>query len=96
LHELLNEAIAPSGVPYTINRYGSMLSIHFSEKPVQNFNDAAAANNALFNRLFHYLLDNGVYLPPSAYESWFISQALTNDDIKYTADVVSMFFKEQV
>lgn len=96
LHELLNEAIAPSGVPYTINRYGSMLSIHFSEKPVQNFNDAAAANNALFNRLFHYLLDNGVYLPPSAYESWFISQALTYDDIKYTADVVSMFFKEQV
>jgi glutamate-1-semialdehyde 2,1-aminomutase len=77
-----------SGIPYVINHMGSMISVHFSEKPVENFDDAAAANNALFSKFFHAMLDRGVYLPPSAYETWFISDALSESDIEYTVNAV--------
>ncbi|GAA4470152.1 glutamate-1-semialdehyde 2,1-aminomutase [Nemorincola caseinilytica] len=84
LHEGLNSVLAKSGRPYVINRLGSMISIHFSERPVSNFADAAAADNATFNRFFHQMLSRGVYLPPSAYETWFICTALSDTDIDHT------------
>ncbi len=86
-------ALNGTGIPFQINRLGSMFSIHFSETPVCNFTDAAAANNALFNKMFHHMLENGVYLPPSAYESWFLSNALTDADIEHTVAVAAAFFK---
>jgi len=61
-----------------------MISVHFSDKPVNNFADAAAANNERFNRYFHHMLNAGVYLPPSAYETWFISNALEQADLDHT------------
>jgi glutamate-1-semialdehyde 2,1-aminomutase len=61
-----------------------MISIHFSEKPVIDFATAAAANNALFNKFFHTMLDRGIYLPPSAFETWFLSNALTREDLDVT------------
>jgi glutamate-1-semialdehyde 2,1-aminomutase len=61
-----------------------MISVHFSEHPVNNFADAAAADNATFNRFFHQMLQRGVYLPPSAFETWFICNALTYADIDMT------------
>ncbi|MBS1687713.1 MAG: glutamate-1-semialdehyde 2,1-aminomutase [Bacteroidetes bacterium] len=93
LHEGLDKAFAESNVPYTINRFGSMISVHFSEKPVTDFASAAAANNALFNQYFHAMLQEGVYLPPSAYESWFISTALSTEDIQHTVDATRRFLK---
>jgi glutamate-1-semialdehyde 2,1-aminomutase len=63
---------------------GSMISVHFSKNPVTDFASASAANNALFNKFFHAMLDRGVYLPPSAYESWFLSNALTKEDLDKT------------
>jgi len=93
LHEGLDNAFAESNVPYTINRFGSMISVHFSEKPVTDFASAAAANNALFNQYFHAMLQEGVYLPPSAYESWFISTALSTEDIQHTVDATRRFLK---
>ncbi len=92
LHQGLATVLEKSAVPFTINRLGSMISVHFSEKPVINFTDAAAANNALFNEFFHYMLDNGIYLPPSAYETWFLSNALTQADIDRTIQVAAAFF----
>ncbi len=84
LHKGLENALAASSRPYVINRLGSMISIHFSDKPVTNFADAASADNATFNRFFHLMLDKGVYLPPSAYETWFICNALSDNDISET------------
>jgi glutamate-1-semialdehyde 2,1-aminomutase len=84
LHKGLDEVLQRSGIPYSINRTGSMISVHFSEKPVNNFADAAAANNERFNRYFHHMLNAGVYLPPSAYETWFISNALEQADLDHT------------
>jgi len=93
LQEGLDKAFTESKVPYTINRFGSMISVHFSEKPVTDFASAAAANNALFNQYFHAMLQEGVYLPPSAYESWFISTALSAADIQHTVDATRRFLK---
>jgi glutamate-1-semialdehyde 2,1-aminomutase len=84
LHEGLNKVLAASGIPYVINRKGSMISIHFSEQPVTDFASAAAANNSLFNKYFHAMLKRGIYLPPSAFESWFLNNALSYADLDAT------------
>jgi glutamate-1-semialdehyde 2,1-aminomutase len=84
LHEGLNKVLTESGTPFMINRLGSMISIHFSENPVTDFASAAAANNALFNKYFHAMLKRGIYLPPSAFESWFLNNALTYADLDAT------------
>ena len=91
LHAGLDKAFAKAGIPYVINRMGSMLSVHFSEVPVNNFADAAGANNALFNRYFHAMLSEGIYLPPSAFETWFISAALTREDLDATIAATERF-----
>ena len=65
----------------TVNRLGSMISIHFGTARVANYTDATNAQNDRFNRLFHHLLKAGVYLPPSAFESWFISNAVNEEDL---------------
>jgi glutamate-1-semialdehyde 2,1-aminomutase len=86
LHRGLEEVLKSSKTPYVINRLGSMISIHFSDQPVTDFALAAAANNALFNRFFHAMLKRGVYLPPSAFESWFLNNALTYNDLDATIE----------
>ena len=75
----LQKILEASGIPFVINQMGSMISVHFSDKPVVDFASASAANNNLFNKFFHAMLDRGFYLPPSAYESWFLSNALTKE-----------------
>jgi glutamate-1-semialdehyde 2,1-aminomutase len=73
-----------SGLPFTINQLGSMISIHFCSHPVTDFESAASADRDLFRRFFHAMLKRGVYLPPSAFESWFLNNALTSKDLDFT------------
>ena len=80
----LEKVFTSSGTPFVINHLGTMISVHFSDKPVIDFGSAASANNALFNKFFHAMLDRGIYLPPSAYETWFLSNALTKEDLDIT------------
>jgi glutamate-1-semialdehyde 2,1-aminomutase len=80
----LNDVLKASGTPYVINQLGSMISVHFSDHPVVNFATAASANNDLFKKFFHAMLKRGVYLPPSAYETWFLCSALTKEDLDVT------------
>lgn len=87
----LQEAFSKSGVPFVINQIGSMISVHFSDKPVNDFASAASADNALFNQYFHAMLDRGIYLPPSAYESWFLSNALAKEDLEETIEATRSF-----
>ncbi|OQP47050.1 glutamate-1-semialdehyde-2,1-aminomutase [Niastella yeongjuensis] len=84
LRKGLDEVLKASGTPYVINQLGSMISIHFSEHPITNFSSAAAANNELFKKFFHAMLKRGVYLPPSAFETWFLCNALTREDLDMT------------
>lgn len=76
-------------IPFQINRLGSMISIHFTEKPVIDFETAAQGNFKRFNNYFHGMLDQGIYLPPSSFESYFLNDALTNEDIDETINCFS-------
>ena len=80
----LEEVLQEWGKPYCINQFGSMISIHFSDHPVTDFATAASANNEFFKKYFHAMLKRGVYLPPSAYESWFLNNALSYADLDET------------
>lgn len=80
----LREALGAAGVVHQINHLGSMMSVHFAEYPIVDFSAASGANNELFRRFFHGMLERGVYLPPSAFESWFLSNALTTEDLDFT------------
>jgi len=84
LKEGLEQALNDWGKPFVINQLGSMISIHFSAKPITNFEDAAQANNELFKKYFHAMLAKGIYLPPSPFESWFLNNALTYQDLDET------------
>ncbi len=84
LRDGLNKVLTAWGQPFVINQLGSMISVHFSNKPVTNFADAAAADNKKFSQFFHAMLQRGVYLPPSAFESWFLNNALTKEDLDVT------------
>jgi glutamate-1-semialdehyde 2,1-aminomutase len=80
----LDTSLKAAGIPYVINQLGSMISVHFSEQPVRDFSSASAANNTFFNKFFHAMLKRGIYLPPSAYESWFLNNALSYEDLDLT------------
>ncbi len=86
LKQGLQKVLEESNTPFVINHLGSMLSVHFSEKPVVDFASACSANNSLFNKFFHAMLNRGIYLPPSAYESWFLSNALSKEDLDRTIE----------
>lgn len=94
LKEGLIKVLDASGFPYKLNHLGSMLSIHFSEHAIVNFETAAAANNSRFNQFFHAMLKRGVYLPPSAFETWFISDALSYEDLDKTIEVAKSALAE--
>ena len=85
LHKGLTEVFTRRGISHTINREQSMISVHFSQRPVSDFETAAeAASNGKFNTFFHGMLDQGIYIAPSAYETWFLTDALTYKDLDQT------------
>ena len=84
LHEGLEAVLKTTHIPYQINRVGSMISLHFTEKKVIDFETAASGNNEKFKNYFHGMLNEGIYLPPSAFESYFLNDALSFEDIDFT------------
>ena len=75
-------------MPHVINRVGSMISVHFTEDPVIDFESAGKGDNDHFKKFFHGMLARGVYLPPSAYESWFLSKEIGHDERERTLEAV--------
>ena len=84
LHEGIREILENRDIPHQINRVGSMISVHFTESPVVDFDTAKAGNNEIFKRYFHGMLREGIYLPPSAFESYFLNDALSYEDLDAT------------
>jgi glutamate-1-semialdehyde 2,1-aminomutase len=91
----LKEIFMASAIPVQVNQLGSMMSVHFSEEPVTDFASAKKADVQRFSRYFHHSLNDGIYLPPSAFESWFISDALSDADIEHTLQSASRFAMEK-
>ncbi len=80
LSSLISAALSAEGVVHHIQRAESMLSVRFAEGRGRNFDDMQAADTFRYAPFFHALLDAGVYAPPSVFETWFVSTALTDDD----------------
>jgi glutamate-1-semialdehyde 2,1-aminomutase len=94
LRDGLDKVLKAWGQPFQINQLGSMISVHFSEHAVTDFATASAANNQRFKGFFHALLRRGVYLPPSAFESWFLNNALQKEDLDVTIAAVKASLEE--
>jgi len=90
----LLEAAKEKGLPLQVPQVGSMYAIFFSETPVRNYDDAVTSDTGQFNRLFHHALENGVYLPPSAYETCFICTAHKGNDIERAVEVLADGIKQ--
>lgn len=84
LEKGIRKVLTENNIVFTINRVGSMISVHFDEQPVIDFQTAKNGDNETFKKFFHGLLNEGVYIAPSAYETWFITDALTYEDLDFT------------
>ncbi|MEO6228975.1 MAG: glutamate-1-semialdehyde 2,1-aminomutase [Ferruginibacter sp.] len=87
----IKKVLQKRGVSYRINQLGSMISVHFCDHDIVDFDSASKADIPKFNKLFHHMLNNGIYLPPSAYESWFLNNALSYEDLDNTIAVFETF-----
>ena len=93
LHLGMEKVLKANKITNTINRMGSMISIHFEAHEVLDFETAAKANNETFKTFFHGMLNEGIYIAPSAFETWFISDALSYEDLDRTIDAVDRVCK---
>ncbi|HEX8562536.1 MAG TPA: glutamate-1-semialdehyde 2,1-aminomutase [Flavobacterium sp.] len=84
----ISKALSENSIQFTVNRMGSMISVHFDAEPVTDFESAAKGDNETFRKFFHGLLSEGVYIAPSAYETWFICDALSYEDLDFTIAAV--------
>ena len=84
LHKGLSKVLENKKITHTINRVGSMISVHFTEEAVVDFESSAKGNNETFKAFFHGMLNNGIYIAPSAFETWFITDALSYADLDET------------
>lgn len=93
LHKGIQKVLTDNAVVFTINRVGSMISVHFDARPVYDFQTAKNGDNETFKKFFHGLLAEGVYIAPSAYETWFITDALTYEDLDFTINAIAKVSK---
>ena len=82
------EALAAAGVPHVVQSTGTMFSVFFTDSPVRDFADASRQDTAAYAAFFHAMLDRGVYLPPSAYEAWFLSSAHDDRAVQAVLDAL--------
>ena len=94
LEDGLREGAADAGVPVTINRIGSMITVFFTKEPVTDFESAGATDTVSFGEWFHGLLTRGVYWPASAFEAAFFSYAHSEEDIDRVAAAARASFAE--
>ena len=90
----LADAAKDAGIALTINRIGSIMSCFFTDRPVRNFADVQSTNIKRFKKFFALMLEQGIYLAPSAYEAMFVSLAHSKVDIEKTIEAVKNSFQK--
>jgi glutamate-1-semialdehyde 2,1-aminomutase len=88
LQALIGEALTKEGVPHIVQNASNMFSVFFTDRPVRDYDDAKAAETFRFTAFFHSMLASGVYLPPSAFESWFLSTAHDDAALERVAEAL--------
>ncbi len=89
--EGVHNIFTKNSIEHSINVIGSMFSVFFTDLEVTDFETAKTANNPTFNRFYHHMLENGIYLPPSSFETWFISLAIQSEEIDKTLSAIDSF-----
>ena len=93
LEKEMIKVLEKTSVDFKINRLGSMISLHFTTDEVIDFETAQKGNNDKFKKYFHGMLNEGIYLPPSAFESYFLNDALSYSDIELTINALTKVLK---
>jgi glutamate-1-semialdehyde 2,1-aminomutase len=89
LREAVSAALREAGVPHVVQSAGSMFSVFFTDEPfVVDYAGAARQDLAAFRAFFHAMLDQGVHLPPSAFETWFVSAAHDDEALQHVVDAL--------
>ena len=86
LEKEMIKVLEKTSLDFKINRLGSMISLHFTSDDVIDFETAQKGNNDKFKKYFHGMLNEGIYLPPSAFESYFLNDAISYQDLDHTID----------
>jgi glutamate-1-semialdehyde 2,1-aminomutase len=82
IESFLKASAKKHGVDIQVNRFGSMMNPFFTKEEVKDFKSALTCDTEKFKKFFWKMTENGVFLPPSQFEAWFISTAITNNDLK--------------
>ena len=93
LEKEMIKVLEKTSLDFKINRLGSMISLHFTSDDVIDFETAQKGNNDKFKKYFHGMLNEGIYLPPSAFESYFLNDALSYSDIDLTLNALTKVIK---
>ncbi|MFY0683340.1 MAG: glutamate-1-semialdehyde 2,1-aminomutase [Balneola sp.] len=94
MSEGLIKTLTAHRITYSVNRVGSMIGLFYCEGPVTSFEDANKTDKELFSKIFHGMLKRGVYLPPSPFEAFFLSNALSDEDIEHTLNAFEETIEE--
>ena len=86
LEKGFREALGGAGVPFSINRVGSMMTVFFNSSPVENLESLENVDTERYGRFFHAMLEAGVAMPPSQYEAFFVSAAHSDADIDHVIE----------
>lgn len=85
---LIKGIMSRIGVNLSLNRVGSMMCLFFCDNEVRSYEDALKSDTQKFSKFFNFLLNNGIYLPPSQFEAIFISTSHSEDELTYTAQKI--------
>jgi len=88
IKEALAAELTAAGVPHVVQSAGTMFSVFFTDQPVVDYAGAQRTDTAAYRAFFHAMLDAGVYLPPSAFEAWFLSSAHDDRAIQTVLDAL--------
>ncbi len=83
-----------NNLSFKVNCFGSMISVHFSDVEIIDFKSALTGDNEIFKKFFHFFLEKGIYFPPSPYESCFLNNSITNENIDYVLNTFESFLKK--
>lgn len=92
----IKEFIEENNINACVQSVASMFTLFFGLKQVKNLDDAKKLDNATFAKLFRYLFDRGIYIPPLQQEAWFVSAAHTEEHLRDTRDLILTFLKDEI
>ncbi len=93
IEKALLDAAAENGIDLTVSRFGSMVNPFFTSKKVTNFTEAQECDTSKFTKFFWGLIENGVYIPPSQFESWFLCSVLSDEDLEKITNAINVAMK---